>query len=103
MQRLGQIGKLVHFARSISVLQQWTLRLLLGAVALPILMSLMFGVGALLSALDDVDGAIAIRRINLGISVLWVFDLLMLLVVLALSSLLTIEKHADSHDPNDAE
>jgi len=86
------------------VIQQWTLRLLFGAVALPILICLLSGVGYLFTALDDGDGALAVRRINLGLAVLWVFDLLMLLVVMALQSLLSIEERSDtrehSNDPD---
>ena len=70
-----------------SVLQQWILRLLLVAIALPILMCLLFGLGYLLAALGDDPGAIVVVRTNLVLAVLWVFDILLLVITLALGSL----------------
>jgi hypothetical protein len=69
------------------VLQQWILRLLLIAIALPILMCLLFGLGYLLTALEDEAGALVVVRTNLVLAVLWVFDLLLLIIALALGSL----------------
>ena len=76
-------GKIARFF----VLQQWILRLLLVAIALPILMCLLFGLGYLLTALEDDAGAAVVVRTNLVIAVLWVFDLLLLIIALALGSL----------------
>jgi hypothetical protein len=70
------------------VLQQWILRLLLIAIALPILMCLLFGLGYLLTALEDDAGAVVVVRTNLVLAVLWVFDLLLLIIALALGSLI---------------
>jgi hypothetical protein len=69
------------------VLQQWILRLLLIAIALPIMMCLLFGLGYLLTALEDEAGAVVVVRTNLVLAVLWVFDLLLLIITLALGSL----------------
>ncbi len=69
------------------MLQQWILRFLLIAIALPILMCLLFGLGYLLTALDDQPGAIVVVRTNLVLAILWVFDLLLLVIALALGSL----------------
>ena len=69
------------------MLQQWILRFLLIAIALPILMCLLFGLGYLLTALDDQPGAMVVVRTNLVLAVLWVFDLLLLVIALALGSL----------------
>jgi cation transporter-like permease len=69
------------------VLQQWILRLLLIAVALPILMCLLFGLGYLLTALEDHDGAAVVMRSNLVLAVLWVFGVLLLVIALALAAL----------------
>jgi hypothetical protein len=69
------------------VLHQWILRFLFGAVAFPILMCLLFGLGYLLSALEDEPGALVVARINLGLAVLWVFNVLLLIIALAFASL----------------
>ena len=69
------------------VVQQWIVRLLLVAIALPILMCLLFGLGYLLTALEDHAGAAAVLRTNLVLAVLWVFDVLLLVIALALASL----------------
>ena len=69
------------------MLQQWILRLLLIAVGLPILMCLLFGLVYLLSALGDDYGALVVGRANLVLAILWVFDLLLLVVALALGAL----------------
>lgn len=69
------------------MLQQWILRLLLIAIALPILMCLLFGLAYLLTALGDDPGAVVVVRTNLVLAVVWVFDLLLLIIALALGSL----------------
>jgi hypothetical protein len=76
------------------VLQQWILRLLLIAIALPILMCLLFGLGYLLTALEDDAGAVIVMRTNLVLAVLWVFDLLLLVIALALGSLVDGATHS---------
>ena len=68
-------------------MQQWILRLLLVAIVLSMLMCLLFGLGYLLTALDDVPGAAVVVRVNLVLAVLWVFDVLLLIIALALGSL----------------
>ena len=68
--------------------QQWILRLLLGAIALPILMCLLFGLGYLLAALGDDAGSLIVVRTNLVLAVFWVFDVLLLVIALALGALL---------------
>jgi hypothetical protein len=75
------------FARS-PVLQQWILRLLFPAIALPILICLLVGLGHLLSALGDADGSLVVGRVNLALAVFWVFDVLLLIIALALGLLL---------------
>jgi hypothetical protein len=69
------------------VLQQWILRLLLIAVALPILMCILFGLAYLLTALEDEGGSLVVVRTNLALAVLWVFDVLLLVIALALSAI----------------
>jgi succinate dehydrogenase/fumarate reductase cytochrome b subunit len=68
------------------VIQPWIFRLLFVALALPILMCILFGLIYLLSALGDLEGAADVVRVNLVVAVLWVFDLILLIVVLAIGS-----------------
>jgi hypothetical protein len=75
------------------VLQPWILRLLVVAIALPILMCILFGLAYLLAALDDHGGSLLVVRTNLVLAVLWVFDVLLLVIALALAALL--ERTAD--------
>jgi hypothetical protein len=81
------------------VIQPWIFRLLFGALALPILMCILFGLGYLLSGLDDADAAIVVVRVNLALAVLWVFDLILLVLAVAFSSVVhTVEAVADDDD-----
>jgi ABC-type transport system involved in multi-copper enzyme maturation permease subunit len=81
------------------VIQPWILRLLFGALALPILMCILFGLGYLLSALDDTEAAAFVLRVNLALAVLWVFDLVLLVVTVAFSSVVqTVEAVADDDE-----
>jgi hypothetical protein len=75
------------------VLQPWILRLLVVAIALPILMCILFGLAYRLAALDDHGGSLLVVRTNLVLAVLWVFDVLLLVIALALAALL--ERTAD--------
>jgi len=70
--------------RDLIVVQKWILRLLVAAIALPILMCLLFGLAYLLTALKDDDGAVVVVRTNLVLAVLWVFDVLLLVIALGL-------------------
>jgi ABC-type transport system involved in multi-copper enzyme maturation permease subunit len=69
------------------VLQPWILRLLVVAIALPILMCILFGLAYLLTALGDEAGAADVVWVNLVLAVLWVFDMLLLVIALALAAL----------------
>jgi hypothetical protein len=69
------------------VLQPWILRLLVVAIALPILMCILFGLAYLLGALGDAEGAADVVWVNLVLAVLWVFDVLLLVIALALAAL----------------
>ena len=51
---------------------------------LPILMCLLFGLGYLLTALKDDEGAVVVVRTNLVLAVLWVFDVLLLVIAMGL-------------------
>ncbi len=69
------------------------------ALALPILMCILFGLGYLLSSLDDADAAAVVLRVNLGLAVLWVFDLILLVLAVAFSSVVhTVEAVADDDE-----
>ena len=70
------------------MLQTWILRLLVVAIALPILMCILFGLTYLLAALGDGAGSADVVRVNLVLAVLWVFDVLLLVIALALAALL---------------
>jgi hypothetical protein len=72
----------------LAVLQQWILRLLVVAIALPILMCILFGLAYLLAALEDHEGSLVVVRTNLVLAVLWVFDVFLLVIALALSALM---------------
>jgi hypothetical protein len=76
------------------VIQPWIFRLLFAALALPILMCILFGLGYLLSALGDAEGAAVVVRANLVVAVLWVFDIILLIVALAISSVVQAEQQA---------
>jgi hypothetical protein len=69
------------------VLQPWILRLLVVAIALPILMCILFGLAYLLTALGDAEGSADVVWVNLVLAVLWVFDVLLLVIALALAAL----------------
>ena len=67
---------------------RWALTVLTtGALLLPIAVCVMVGVGALLGAMGDVQGGVALKRIALGGGVLWAIDLICLIVALGLSTL----------------
>ncbi len=68
------------------MIQPWILRLLFGATALPILMCILFGLGYLLSALNDAQAAAVVVRVNLALAVLWVFDLILLVLAVSFNS-----------------
>jgi len=72
------------------VLHHWILRLLLGAISLPILMCVLGGLSYLFEALQDEAGARFVGRANLVLAVVWIFDLLLLLI--------SVGVHALQHD-----
>jgi hypothetical protein len=80
------------------VIQLWIFRLLFAALALPILMCILFGLGYLLSALGDLEGAAVVVRVNLVVAVLWVFDLILLVVALAIGSVAQSAEEAASDE-----
>lgn len=75
------------------MLQPWILRLLVVAIALPILMCILFGLAYLLAALEDHGGSADVIRVNLVLAVLWVFDVLLLVIALALAALADRSAH----------
>jgi ABC-type transport system involved in multi-copper enzyme maturation permease subunit len=70
------------------VVLKWILRLLVAAIALPILMCLLFGLGYLLSAVGDEEGSAVVIRTALVVAVLWVFDVLLLVIAVGLGTVL---------------
>ena len=64
------------------------LLLLVGALILPVAISVLFGLAKLLAAMGDALGAAALDRVALAAGVLWVLDLVALVVVQTIESLL---------------
>jgi hypothetical protein len=62
-------------------------RLLASVVLLPIAIVLIVGVGGLLTAMQDLAGAVCLQRIALGLGVVWAFIAICLLLVVAANSL----------------
>ena len=63
------------------------LALVAAALLLPITICVVFGVAALLEAMDDALGGAVLHRVGLACGILWVIDLVCLVVVLAIGSL----------------
>jgi hypothetical protein len=81
------------------VIQTWIFRLLFAALALPVLMCILFGLSYLLPALDDLEGAAVVVRVNLALAVLWVFDLILLIVALAIGSVAQVAEETARDEP----
>jgi hypothetical protein len=69
------------------MLRRFGFSMLVGAVLLPIAIVLVLGVGELLAGMGDDAGGQALRRIALGLGILWAFDLTCLLLATSLKSL----------------
>ncbi len=61
--------------------------LLVGALMLPVAISILFGLAKLLTAMDDLPGATVLGWIALATGVLWSLDLVCLILVQAVNSL----------------
>ena len=61
--------------------------LIVGALALPIVLCVLFALGRLLEAMQDQAGAEVLARVNLGLFALWAITLVALLVTTAINSL----------------
>jgi len=68
-------------------LQRFLVGLLVGALGLPILLSVLFAVGRLLAKMQDAAGAEAVDRVSLALYILWAADLIGLVIVQAIQSL----------------
>ena len=62
-------------------------RLIVGALALPVTLCVLFALGKLLEAMQDFAGADVLNRVNLGLFVLWAINLVALLIVSAINTL----------------
>ena len=62
--------------------------LLLLALALPIVILVLWGISRLLDAMADPVGAVAVGRIALAATIVWILDLVLLVVAQALATLL---------------
>ncbi len=63
------------------------LLLLVGALMLPVAISILFGLARLLAAMGDSPGGTVLGWIALGAGVLWSLDLVCLILVQAINSL----------------
>jgi hypothetical protein len=63
------------------------LLLLVGALMLPVAISILFGLGELLTAMGDAAGGTVLRWIALAAGILWGLDLICLVLVQAINSL----------------
>jgi len=70
-----------------SLLRRMILGLALGAVLLPILVTVLMGLAALLSAMSDTGGAHVVGRLALAAGILWLLDLICLTIAQALLAL----------------
>lgn len=52
---------------------------------LPIVISVLVGVGRLLAAMSDDAGALFVDRLALGVAILWTINLILLLLIVALA------------------
>jgi hypothetical protein len=64
-----------------------SLTLVVVAILLPIVICIVLGVAALLSAMDDAVGGTVLRGVALGVGILWTVDLVSLLLVLAVNAI----------------
>jgi hypothetical protein len=58
-----------------------------GALILPIAICLILAVSSLLSAMGDAVGGGAMRWVSLGFGIIWVLDLILLVLALAVNTL----------------
>lgn len=72
------------------------LLLLVGALMLPVAISILFGLGRLLAAMGDAIGGTVLGWIALAAGILWSLDLICLVVVQAINSLGDSERRQDS-------
>ena len=67
--------------------QRAVVGLIVGAVALPIVLCVLYALGRLLEAMQDHVGAAILDRIGLVLFALWAIDLVGLVVISAINSL----------------
>jgi hypothetical protein len=67
--------------------QRVIVRLIVGALGLPIALCVLFALAKLLEAMQDFNGADVLGRVNLGLFAVWVINLIVLLIVAAINSL----------------
>lgn len=74
--------------------------LLIAAVLTPIFVMLLLGVGRLLTAMQDADGALLLDRLALLLSVAWVGEVVALVLLLTVDS---IARRQDDPDESHAD
>jgi hypothetical protein len=61
--------------------------LIVAALALPVTLCVLFALGKLLEAMQDLAGADTLARVNLGLFALWAVNLVALLIASAINTL----------------
>jgi hypothetical protein len=72
------------------------------ALLLPIAISVLLGLAAILAAMNDAVGALVLRYVGLACGLIWTISLICLVLVLALKSLACRDADADSDEPTSA-
>lgn len=72
--------------------------LLAGGILFPIAICVLFGVGAMLTAMGDASGGVVLNRISLAFAILWVLDLIALVLFLGLNFLFNSRKDSEPPD-----
>lgn len=67
--------------------QRATVGLIVGALALPIVLCVLYALGRLLEAMQDHVGAAILDRMALVLFALWAIDLIALVIITAINSL----------------
>jgi len=78
------------------VSRRWLIQLVVAALLLPIVICVVVGVGRLLAGMADTAGATVLEYLALGVGILWLIDLIVLVVLLALDA-----AARDDHRPDD--
>jgi hypothetical protein len=79
-------------------LRPWIALLLAGGALFPIAVCVIFGIGAMLTAMGDASGGAVLSRISLALAIFWVLDLIALVLAQGLNFLFGGHNHGDHSD-----